>query len=155
VKIYRNPLWEEVRMIWLFNSRNKPTGSYQNFEEVCDHFRRVEHLKPLPAAGPGPGGRWDFIYWPHKRLVSLHEHLKDTPFRPAEQEAFERELDLIEIFDGRPQASVQYMVTSDLDISSLMREWCFGYAHHHQYTILETHSNRLFGGFASAAIAFG
>ena len=137
-------------MIWLFNSRTKHAGSYQNFEEVCDRFRRIEHLKPVPAGGSGADGRWDFIYWPYKRLKSLHEHVKGTPFSQLEQEAYEGEIDLIEIFDGRPEAPDQYVVTHDFDVKNLMRGWCFGYARHHQYTILESHSAGSIGDLTTA-----
>ena len=130
-------------MIWLFNSTNKVSSSYKNYEEVCDHFRRVEHLKLDPTEASYGHDRWDFIYWSHKRLSSLHEHLKDTHFSQVELEAYEGELDLIEIFDGRSRLVDQYIVTPDLDVTSLMREWCFDYAHQHGYTVLETFSTEL------------
>ena len=130
-------------MIWLFNSTNRVSASYKTFEEVCDHFRRVEHLKPVPEGSSYNEDRWDFTYWPHKRLSSLHEHLKDTHFSHLEREAFEGELDLIEIFDGRSELADQYIVTPDLDVTSLMREWCFDYAYAHGYTILETFTPEL------------
>ena len=131
-------------MIWIFNSTNRVSSSYRTFDEVCDHFRRVEHLKPLPAGEDCGGDRWDFVYCPHKRLSSLHEHLKDTHFSYLEREAYENELDLIEVFDGRSELADQYVVTPDLDIGSLMREWCFDYAHYHGYTVLETFTPELF-----------
>lgn len=130
-------------MIWLFNYTNRVSSSYKTFEEVCDHFRRVEHLKPIPAGEACGGDRWDFVYWPHKRLSSLHEHLKDTHFSQAEREAYEGELDLIEIFDWRSELADQYIVTPELDVVSLMREWCYDYAYAHGYTILETFPTEL------------
>ena len=137
-------------MIWLFNSTNGVSGSYKTFEEVCDHFRRVEHLKPVPEGSSCDEGQWDFVYWPHKRLSSLHEHLKDTHFSQAEREAYEGELDLIEVFDGRSEFADQYIVTPDLDVTGLMREWCFDYAYAHRYTVLETNLSILPNTTASA-----
>jgi hypothetical protein len=126
-------------MIRLFNSKIKTCVSYKIFEEVCDHFRRIEHLKAPSEEALYEDGRWDFSYWSHKRLSVLNEHLEDTQFSQAEREAYERGLDLIEIFDGCSGLSDQYVVTPDLDITGLMREWCFGYACAHGYTILEIH----------------
>lgn len=136
-------------MIWLFNSTNRVSASYKTFEEVCDHFRRVEHLKPVPEGSSYNEGRWDFVYWPHKRLLSLHEHLKDTHFSNLEREAYEGELDLIEIFVGCPGLADQYVVTPDLDVTSLMREWCFDYSYAHGYTVLETYSSELSASLTS------
>ena len=138
-------------MIWLFNSTNRVSSSYKTFEEVCDHFRRVEHLKPIPAGEAYSGDRWDFVYWPHKRLSSLHEHLKDTHFSHLEREAYEGEFDLIEVFDGRSELADQYIVTPDLDVAGLMREWCFDYAYAHRYTVLETFAPELSQCFSLAA----
>jgi len=129
-------------MIWLFNSKSRPVGSYNSFEEVCDHFKRLEHLKPLPTGRTDAKKRWDFIYWSHKKLSILHEHFKDTHFNELEREAYERELDLIEIFDGRSPMADQYIVTEELDIGGLMREWCFDYAYAHGYTVLETYPSQ-------------
>jgi hypothetical protein len=137
-------------MIWLFNFKSRAVGSYKTFEEVCDHFRRVEHLKPVAEGEPYGNDRWDFVYWPHKRLSSLHEHLKDTHFSEAERDAYEGEFDLIEIFDGRSEFADQYIVTPDLNVSDLMREWCFDYAYANGCTVLETHSTKLPNTHASA-----
>ena len=130
-------------MIWLFNSTNRVSSSYKNIEEVCDHFRRLEHMKPYSEGESSGEGRWDFAYWPHKRLSALHEHLKDTHFSEAEREAYENELDLIEIFGGGTELADQYIVTPNLDVGGLMREWCFDYACAHGYTVLETFSSEL------------
>lgn len=129
-------------MIWIFNSQNRRVGSHKTFEGVCDHFRRVEHLKP--TVEETPADRWDLVYWPHKRLSSLHEHLKDTHFSQFERDAYEGEFDLIEVFSGRSGFADQYIVTPDLDVTSLMREWCFDYAYAHGYTVLETFTPELF-----------
>jgi len=138
-------------MIWLFNSTNRVSSSYRTFEEVCDHFRRLEHMKPYPEGESSGEERWDFAYWPHKRLSSLHEHLKDSHFSHLEREAYEGELDLIEIFDGRSELADQYIVTPDLDVASLMRGWCFDYAYAHGYTVLETFAHELPQCFSLAA----
>ena len=130
-------------MIWLFDSKTKFSSSYKTFEEVCDHFRRLQHLNHFSEEGPCEEERWDFAYWSHKRLSSLHEHLKDTHLSQAEREAYEGELDLIEIFDGGSEFADQYVVTPNLDVSSLMREWCFDYAYAHGYTVLETFPTKL------------
>jgi hypothetical protein len=138
-------------MIQLFNSKRKVSAAYQNIEEVCDHFRRLEHLKPVYEESPNDSGRWDFAYWPHKRLSALHEHLKDTHFTQIEREAYESECDFIEIYDGRSEWADQYVVTPGLDIKSLMRKWCFDYAHNHGYTVLEVFFGDLSDVSSSAA----
>jgi hypothetical protein len=129
-------------MIWLFNSKSKVSVSYKNFEEVCDHFQRLEHLKPESEEGLADEERWGFAYWPHKRLSILHEHL-DNSLTQAEYEAYQHELDLIEISVGSLGRVEQYAVTPDIDVGMLMREWCFDYAYAHGYTVLETLSNNM------------
>jgi len=130
-------------MIWIYNTQRKVSISYKNFEEVCDHFRRLEQVKSYSEEGSSDEERWDFSYWPHKRVLALQEHLKNSHFSQAERDAYENELDLIEIFVGPLGPTEQYAVTSSLDIGNLMREWCFDYAYAHGYTVLETLSNNM------------
>lgn len=130
-------------MIYLFNFKTKVSVTYKNFEEVCDHFRRIEYLMPFNEEKAHNQIRWEFIYWTHKRLVSLYDHSKDKSFSLVEQEAYENGCDLIEVIHGYSEHPKIYVVTPDLDPMILMREWCFDYAYSNGYTILETFPHKL------------
>lgn len=124
-------------MIWVFNSHHKRLGPYKTYEEVCDYFRRLEYLSPLFEEDSCNEERWDFVYWSHRRLSFLYEHLNDNNLTYAERAAYENELDLVEIFDGSLKIVEQYIVTPDLNLPSLRRDWCFDYAYAHGFRLLE------------------
>ena len=55
----------------------------------------------------------------------------------AEQEAYENELDLIEVCTGNPQTLQQIILFPDVNITELMRNWCFDYAHAKNFALFE------------------
>jgi hypothetical protein len=52
-------------------------------------------------------------------------------------EDYEDEQDLIEIYVGDPQSPHQIPVTPDLDLTELMRDWCFDYCYAHGFRVFE------------------
>ena len=129
-------------MILLYNAQNHLVGSYKGFEDLCDYFRRLEYFKDHPPSAAlssqnsFPEGPWNFIYHPHKRLSALFGCLKEKDFNEQEHEAYGNDFDLIEIYTGSPNPR-QIVLTPDIDILGIMRDWCFGYSYANNYVLLE------------------
>ena len=144
-------------MIWLLNTQRHRMSSYKTFEELCDYFNRLEDLKPFINAYEGYGQRgeednypefqkhWGFIYHFHHKLPGLLVHLEEVAYIQIIQEAYEKEIDLIEIFRGEG-VSEWIMITPGLNGDKFMREWCLDYAYAHGFVILETISRNVGSG---------
>lgn len=128
-------------MIQLFDSKSHKVGSFKAFEAVMEYFNRLENHKPWDPNSLNDQEKWNFVYYPHRRLSALFGYVK-SQFTEVEQEAYESECDLIEVYTGESQYPERYIVTADLDMESLVREWCFEYAYAHRYSVFEVVSNR-------------
>jgi hypothetical protein len=138
MRAYRNSQRQEEAVIWLSNSKNSSLKPFKGFEELSDYFKRVEYLTGACFDHSLLDGKWDFVYQPHRRLASVISQFKDVPLSVAEREAYESDCDLIEVYSGNSRHPEQYVVTTNLNICDLMREWCFDYAYAHGFTVLET-----------------
>jgi len=129
-------------MIWLYGSHSPAfKRSFKTFEELCDYFRRYEQLScSYLDDSYTQAQKWDFVYHPHRRFTGLSERLRDR-LNTTEVEAYENELDLIDVYTGSSLYPEQYPVTANLNVEALMREWVLDYAFAHGFTVLQTFSN--------------
>ena len=128
-------------MIWLYNSKSL-VGSYKNFEDVCDYFMRLEHFKAADRGsfyhGSFPEEKWEFCYYTHEHLCAIVGGIEqDEELTKVEWEAYENELDLIEVCTGDPQAFQQIILFPDVDVTELARDWSFDYAHAKNFSLFE------------------
>lgn len=126
-------------MIFLYDSQKYPVGSYRCFEEACDYFRRLEYFRDLSLSAPDTfhQERWDFVYHSHKSFPAPFGCLKESTFNELEQEGYWKDFDLIEVYAGGPIPQ-QIMVTPDIDVMSLMRDWCLDYCYANNFVLFET-----------------
>lgn len=124
-------------MIWLYNAHNSHLQSFQNFEQLCDYFNRLEHLMSWPPLKFCNRQRWKFYYHPFNRLSALRDHCENTTTIPSKTKIYDQEFDWVELCIGDPNSLEQILITSDNDLLTLMKDWCFGYAHAHGFRILE------------------
>jgi len=128
-------------MIWLYNSKSF-VGSYKRFEDVCDYFMRLEHFKaadrPSSYHGAFPEEKWEFSYYTHEHLCAIVEGMEQgAELTQGEWEAYENELDLIEVCAGDPQTFQQIILFPDVDVTELARDWSFDYAHAKNFVLFE------------------
>ena len=128
-------------MIWLYGSHSSAKRSFKTFEELCDYFKRYEQLScSYLDDSYTQTQKWDFIYHPHRRFSCLTGRLKDQ-LNAIEIEAYENELDLIDVYTGSSFYPEQYPVTANLNVEALMREWVLDYAFAHGFRVLQTFTN--------------
>ena len=69
-------------------------------------------------------------------MSALFGCLKEEALNEREQEAYENDFDLIEIYTGSPNPR-QIVLTPDIDVPGIMRDWCFGYSYANNYVLFE------------------
>jgi hypothetical protein len=126
-----------IEMISLFNAEGRKIGTFKSFEAVIEYFNRRECLKPASPNTIGNDEKWGFVYYPHRRLCALNDHAH-THLTEIEQEAYEQKLDLIEIYAGDAHYPEQLLVTPNLDLPNLIKNWCFDYAYAQRLVLLQT-----------------
>ena len=88
--------------------------------------------------GSFPEEKWEFSYYSYNRLCAILGGVKrNSQLTKAEQEAYENELDLIEVCTGNPQTLQQIVLFPDVDVTELERDWCFDYAHAKNFVLFE------------------
>ena len=123
-------------MILIFDERHRRIGKFKSFDEVLDCFNNQENLKVLDPNSCYGQDKWNFVYYSHRRLSALQEDRR-IKFTEIEHEAYINHLDLVEIYMGdlTPQ---QVIVTTELDVAELIKNWCFDYCYAMKYVLLET-----------------
>lgn len=128
-------------MIWMQGPVIPSRRCFGTFEALCDYFCRLEQTLSFYHAGykrrGEEDGKWGFVWHSYKRLAAVLEKMQDR-LSSTERQAFEEELDLIDVFCGDILTARQYAVTPDLDAESLARGWCYDYASAHGFVILES-----------------
>ena len=129
-------------MIRLFDSQSRKLFSFTSFNDVMEYFNHIEKMRIIAPNSRYGHEKWSFIYYPHRRLSAVNEqgsaHCSEIEF-----EAYERRLDLIEVYSGYLEVPDQYIVTPDLDVDDLIKNWCFDYAYAHDCVLLQT----IYGSF--------
>ena len=128
-------------MIQIFDERNRRISKFKSFDEVLDFFNDRENLKVLNPNSLCRQDKWNLVYYSHRRLSALHE---DGQIKCTEivHEAYINHLDLIEIYAGNP-TPLQMIVTAELDVAEVIKDWCFDYCYAMKYVLLEMISEML------------
>ena len=127
-------------MLNLLNEHYKCIGSFQTYNELVNYIHNSQiynlvHVKdlidPLIEINHLKNISWRFVNYKHSELNIIYSCMFSPPLKGIEKQAFDQELDLIEIFHGSLINPIQFAVTPDLDIESLKREWCQAYCEAH------------------------
>ena len=137
-------------MLHILDEHLAQIASFKTYGEFIDfiHKSQIYHLKHINTNNSTfVGGlgvvdtRWLFFYYKHSELAAIYSSINQPPIREIERQAFEQGLDLIEIHRGDDLNSLQIVVTRDLDIESLKKEWCEAFCKKHGYSIVATLHN--------------
>lgn len=129
-------------MIKIINLINKKQEFFQNYHDFCEYINKTERFKTLESGKK----RWRFSRRKHETLSFVYDRIPrsfEEVFTPQEKEAFEKGLELIEIFKGDEKNPEQILFTTHLDIESLKRDWCRDYCLEHGYEISEWEEKKL------------
>ena len=120
-------------MIWVFKSDKASAGYCESYEDLFQYINEKEKLKLLEGQTEFERP-WNFTFFTHQQVSA---NVKQ--FQPTEivKEAQERKLGFIEICHGDLQDRIEILVTQDIDIGALKKQWCLEYCDAHHYIVVE------------------
>lgn len=123
-------------MIQVRTDKNE-TRLLPTYNDVCEYLNRIERRK---ASETGENVSWCFLRRRYETLAIFYYRtppLKKDFFTQKEKEAVEKETGLIEIMKGSPESLVQVLLTPNIDLEPLRKDWCQEYCKEHDMKICE------------------
>lgn len=134
-------------MIQVFDSDKTVIGLFKDYDAFFTHINALENSKLTESGACFPGKIWSFVLFTNKRLSYIYHKTLERSFSKIGKEAFEQELDLIEISKGDDKSPLQIPVTPDVNVQKLKENWCQEYCDAHNYALVEYQDN--FEGYPS------
>lgn len=128
-------------MIQVFGSNKEAIGQFNNYDELFKHINSIENSKLMECSSRSLGEIWSFALYTNKRLSYIYYKTLERSFSKVGKEAFEQELDLIEIYKGDFKSPVQIPVTPDVNVQKLKETWCQEYCDSHNYLLVDYKNN--------------
>lgn len=122
-------------MIDIYNLKDENIGDFRNYKQLFWSIKKIEKLKLLRGDYVYGQSNWYFLYRPYEKLSMVYYHMIDKPPTAIEKEAYEKQLSFIEIYKGSYDFPLQFLVTPELDIDKLRKNWCRDYCKAHGYVI--------------------
>jgi hypothetical protein len=114
-------------MIQVFGPDRTIIGLFKDHDELFTHINTTENSKLLESSSCFPQDIWTFVLFTNKRLSYIYYKNLERSFSKVGKEAFEQELDLIEISKGDYHNPIQIPVTADVNVQELRKNWCQEY----------------------------
>jgi hypothetical protein len=128
-------------MIQIFGPDKTIIGLFKDYDELFKHINTHENSKLTESSSCFPENIWSFVLFTNKRLSYIYYKTLEKSFSPVGRQAYEQELDLIEISKGDLQSPIQIPVTPDVNIEELKKNWCQEYCDSHDYCLVEYNHN--------------
>jgi hypothetical protein len=128
-------------MIQVFGSDKSPIGLFKDYDALFKHINAIENTKFSEGTACYLGDVWGFALYTNKRLSYIYHKTLERSFSKIGKEAFEQELDLIEIYKGDFKNPVQIPVTPDVNVQELKENWCHEYCDTHNYLLVDYRNN--------------
>lgn len=128
-------------MIQIFGTDKTVIGLFKNYDELFKHINTQESSKLSESSSCFPGNIWSFVLFTNKRLSYIYYKTLEKSFSAIGRQAYEQELDLIEISRGDFQNPLQIPVTPDVNIQELQKNWCQDYCDNQGYVLVEYNHN--------------
>jgi hypothetical protein len=128
-------------MIQVFGSNKEAIGQFDNYDALFKHINSIENSKLAECSSRSLGEIWSFALYTNKRLSYIYYKTLERSFSKVGKEAFEQELDLIEIYKGDFQNPIQIPVTADINVQELKESWCQEYCEAHHYLLVDYKNN--------------
>lgn len=123
-------------MIWIFKSDRASAGFCENYEDFFQYIREKENIKSFEDQLMF-GHPWSFTTFTPQQVSTIYLNMKQSQPIKILKKAYLKKLGLLEIYRGDPQKCMEVLVTPDVDIEVLKREWCLEYYNTHGYIVME------------------
>lgn len=121
----------------LFGPDGNVVDAFKDVDELVAYINGMENAKFAESPSCISERAWNFVLFTNKRLSYVGCKTLERSFSKTGREAFERELDLIEISKGNDEERLQIPVTPDIDIQELKKNWCSDYCDAHGYVLVD------------------
>ena len=132
---------ENLKMIQVFGPDRTIIGLFKDYDGLFHHINATESSRLLDSNTSISEDVWTFVLFTNKRLSYIFHKTLERSFSKVGKEAFEQELDLIEISKGDYHNPIHIPVTPDLDVSELRKSWCQEYCDTHDFVLVEHQNN--------------
>ena len=126
-------------MIEIFNEIKGSTESFESYDALLRHIKEIEKQKQLETRMENDREFWNFIIHSNQRLSSVYwRAIKATSIllTEKEQDAYENGLNLLEMCKGDQDNPTQIILTPDINLKEITKNWCRDYCLNHGYIIL-------------------
>ena len=126
-------------MIEIFNEVKGSTESFESYDALLRHIKEIEKQKQLETRMENDREFWNFIIHSNQRLSSVYwRAIKATSIllTEKEQDAYENGLNLLEMCKGDQDNPTQIILTPDINLKEITKNWCRDYCLNHGYIIL-------------------
>ena len=118
-----------------YNKNNEKVASFKSYKQIFRTIHKIERFKLLKRDYQPGQPAWLFQHRNHEKLFMVYCYMSGKTPTVLEREAFDKELDVIDIYRGSYAPSVQFIVTPELPVESLKKQWCRDYCKVHGYSI--------------------
>lgn len=123
-------------MIWIFRADKASACSCEDDDDFFQYIQEVENLKLFEDHPNFGETNWSFILFTPQQASSLYSNKKTSDT----QESNKKKFGFIQICQGDYQNPLEVLLTPELDIGALKKQWCLDYCKVHGYVVMESYS---------------
>jgi len=123
-------------MIEILNVHTRKKEYFLSYGDLVKHIEIIEEDNFL-----GKGKEiWSLSFYSHRTLELFYWQMVraiNVLLTEEQQRAYEKKLSLLEICKGHRDEAVQIILTPDVDVEEIKKDWCKDYCLSHGYLLKE------------------
>ena len=124
-------------MIWIFKKDKASATSFDTYAELFSFIEERENLKLLEEHTEFAQTCWSFRVITPKQILSFHNYKDSRLLKAIAQQACSKNLPYLEICTGDPSTLREMLLTPDIDLEALQKEWSLAYCTAHNYLTID------------------
>ena len=122
-------------MLEIYDIKQEKIAIFEDDKQLFGFIQQIERIKLLRGDYQNSQSIWFFEHRCYEKLFMVHSHINGKPLTAIEKEAYTQQRDTIEIYKGEYAFPVQLIVTPELDVDELEKQWCQDYCKAHGFSI--------------------
>ena len=128
-------------MITIINERNGYKEEFKNYQKLCNHIGRNQIGKRSNTPNHLIDD-WFFACHSHRRVMAFYEFVSTQKINAAKRSGGKSpKFDILEMSYDRSIIPVIKLITPDLDVESLLADWCQRYCAFYGYKLVEVQND--------------
>ena len=124
-------------MLWVYKDDRSNAFSCHTDAELFRHISLIENSKLLPGHPQFGESSWSFTCYTPARVSEIYARTFVHLRTPALKQAYEGNTGLAEIYRGDIQKPLEIVLTDDINVNALKKQWCLEYCKAYDYIIVE------------------